>query len=48
MDECTTLKALIMQAKQKKGNYFEKKNRFTKQDVDYSAKNGRESSQTKK
>ena len=32
-DECTTLKALVKQAKQKKGNHFHKKKRFTKHEV---------------
>ena len=32
-DECTTLKALVKQAKQKKGNHFQKKKRFTKHEV---------------
>ena len=33
MDECTTLKALVKQAKQKKGKHFQKKKRFTKHEV---------------
>jgi len=32
-DECTTLKALVKQAKQKKGSHFQKKKRFTKHEV---------------
>ena len=32
-DECTTLKVLVKQAKQKKGNHFQKKKRFTKHEV---------------
>ena len=32
-DECTTLKALVKQAKQKKGKHFQKKKRFTKHEV---------------
>ena len=32
-DECTTLKALVKQAKQKKGSHFQKKKRFTKHKV---------------
>ena len=32
-DEFTTLKALVKQAKQKTGKYFQKKKRFTKHEV---------------
>ena len=32
-DECTTLKTLVKQAKQKKGKHFEKKKRFIKHEV---------------
>ena len=32
-DQCTTLKALVKQAKQKKNNHFDKKKRFTKHEV---------------
>ena len=32
-DECTTSKALVKQAKQKKGNHFQKKKKCTKHEV---------------
>ena len=32
-DQCTTLKALVNQAKQKKGKYFDNKKRFIKHEV---------------
>ena len=38
-EECTTLKALVKQAKQKKGKHFQKKKRFTKHEVNIMVQN---------